>query len=255
MITLTVIHLVRKPLAGTVAQNALKYGTGGLNIDGTRLACGTEHMRGYVKGMTLGGMTGADPRKGASLGRFEPGRAFQATDHPAGRWPANLVLEHHPGCRMTGIHESKGYVINRWDDGSKPFGGGAGHDYTGHQIPDMVEMWECTPECPVRGLNQQSGDCPGLSGGEALDNRKTGREVIPSYNRKPSAPFIRSDHGGASRFFKNVQRTPDFVRASGDVICDQCARTYSDHPYDFRVTDWDNHPFLRVRCDGTRLKL
>jgi hypothetical protein len=41
-------------------------------------------------------------------------------------------------------------------------------------------------------------------GGATVDNanKKTGGEVIPSYNRKPSAPFIRGDMGGASRFFK-----------------------------------------------------
>jgi site-specific DNA-methyltransferase (adenine-specific) len=35
-----VIHLARKPLEGTVAANALHHGTGGLNIDGSRLAVG-----------------------------------------------------------------------------------------------------------------------------------------------------------------------------------------------------------------------
>jgi hypothetical protein len=43
-------------------------------------------------------------------------------------------------------------------------------------------------------------------GGATADNadKKTGAEVIPSFNRKPAAPFIRSDTGGASRFFKQV---------------------------------------------------
>ena len=32
------------------------------------------------------------------------------------------------GCRIPSNGES--FVINTWDDGSKPFGGGAGHNYT-----------------------------------------------------------------------------------------------------------------------------
>lgn len=37
------ICLARKPLIGTVAENVLEYGTGALNIDGSRLPGGNEH--------------------------------------------------------------------------------------------------------------------------------------------------------------------------------------------------------------------
>ena len=92
---LTEIHLARKPLDGTVASTVLKWGTGALNIDGTRLACGTDHFRGdWIKGPTRVGMTPGDGRQGGSLGMFEPGRGFQPTNHTVGRWPANLILQH-----------------------------------------------------------------------------------------------------------------------------------------------------------------
>ena len=73
---------------------------------------------------------------------------------------------------------------------------------------ETVAVWVCEDGCPVAALDDQSGERPGMSGGGATlenSNKKTGREVVPAFNRKPSAPFIRSDTGGASRFFKQVQ--------------------------------------------------
>ncbi len=45
------------------------------------------------------------------------------------------------------------------------------------------------------------------------------------------------------------------VRASGDVECDICGDTYYHHPSDMKQLDGDGRPYLRVACDGTRLKL
>ncbi|MFA6234444.1 MAG: hypothetical protein WC824_09735 [Bacteroidota bacterium] len=55
-------------------------------------------------------------------------------------------------------------------------------------------------------LDAQSGDRPGMSGGGALDSHKTGKEVIPAFNRKPvQQEWVRGDTGGASRFFKQIK--------------------------------------------------
>lgn len=73
--------LARKPLAGTVAENVLAHGTGGINVDGCRVE-GT-----YAP--VFGGATGhAYGEKNKVL--TEP--------HPLGRWPANLVLSHAETC-------------------------------------------------------------------------------------------------------------------------------------------------------------
>jgi hypothetical protein len=45
-----------------------------------------------------------------------------------GRWPTNLILQHHPECRISGESEDS-YHINRFTDGAKPFGNGAGHEF------------------------------------------------------------------------------------------------------------------------------
>jgi DNA modification methylase len=84
------ICLARKPLTEkTITRNVLKWGTGALNIDATRIESGTDHFRTTVKGRR-GGMTEADERKGKALGMFEPGKLFEPTNSILGRWPANI---------------------------------------------------------------------------------------------------------------------------------------------------------------------
>ena len=86
-----VIHLLRKPLAGTVAANVVKYGCGGLNIDAGRI--------GYVSDADKASATpqgkctshdstsiGAKPNVGQSVTREEFVRPEQQ-----GRWPANVI--------------------------------------------------------------------------------------------------------------------------------------------------------------------
>jgi len=94
-----VLLVLRKSPEGSVAGNALKYGTGVLNIDGCRLACGEEH---FVQGaITRRSRVSGDTREGDAAGSYRVGAAFYANNHPAGRWPANLALEHLPECKNT----------------------------------------------------------------------------------------------------------------------------------------------------------
>jgi site-specific DNA-methyltransferase (adenine-specific) len=72
------IVMARKPLIGTVAENVLAYGTGGLNIDGTRI--GTELV-------TINTFDdGAKPWGNAS------GEAYTSRQSH-GRWPSNVMLD------------------------------------------------------------------------------------------------------------------------------------------------------------------
>ena len=72
------ICMARKPLIGTVAANVLKHGTGGLNIDGCRVA--TEARPNIVGGNGARKFTG-DFKQGSR----EEGETL------LGRWPANLI--------------------------------------------------------------------------------------------------------------------------------------------------------------------
>jgi len=86
--TVEPIVMARKPLIGTVAQNVLEHGTGGLNIDGSRIASdmsefysgtgkprsGKGHLRSYGAEGEFGGDVANPP---SSLGR----------------WPANAIID------------------------------------------------------------------------------------------------------------------------------------------------------------------
>jgi site-specific DNA-methyltransferase (adenine-specific) len=86
------ICVARKPLIGTVANNVLTYGTGALNIDGSRV--GTE---------TLGGGTLPNLRDVGTMSKEATGidkLSFGQNPRPAtrleqatyeGRWPANVI--------------------------------------------------------------------------------------------------------------------------------------------------------------------
>jgi len=73
------IVLARRPLIGTVAQNVLAHGAGGLNIDGCRIgeSGGTAKGRSAVKSTT------------DSVGGYLNAKAGSPID--AGRWPANII--------------------------------------------------------------------------------------------------------------------------------------------------------------------
>lgn len=89
------ILVYRKPLEeSTVARQVLATGTGGLNIDATRIRSDGDHFRSTVDGRAGGMVVGGDAREGRSLGMFEPGKTFEPSNNPLGRWPSNLVLTH-----------------------------------------------------------------------------------------------------------------------------------------------------------------
>ena len=71
------IILARKPLQGTVAENVLRYGTGGINVDGCRVGTGaiTQYGRNASENRAMSGANYAEPA----------GRAW------TGRWPANVI--------------------------------------------------------------------------------------------------------------------------------------------------------------------
>ena len=79
--------LARKPLEGTVAENVLRWGVGGLNIDGCRYAYGDPAWPGpgdYDPDAIQRQQTTASIDFGARPGHI------QQTFNPGGRWPANI---------------------------------------------------------------------------------------------------------------------------------------------------------------------
>ena len=79
------ICVARKHLTGTVASNVLEWGTGALNIDGSRVGTGTGETVTYEVSDIRGGNYGQDKEAYADRGKL----TYTKTDQ--GRWPANVI--------------------------------------------------------------------------------------------------------------------------------------------------------------------
>jgi len=175
------IVLTRKPVIGTVAENILQHGTGGLNIDGCRVGTEVESWpvsRSYAAGQMQPGHVGDTQPTG---------------DAPNGRWPANI------------IHDGSDEVLALFPDtesgngNRRPNGGG---DF-------------------FKGINAQIAKFDGDSGNAARffycakasqEDRNEGLEDLPMQSagavtdRKDGSAGLNSPRAGAGR--NNGSRNP-----------------------------------------------
>lgn len=155
------IVLARKPLAGTVAANVLGHGTGALNIGATRVATDENQSR----------PRGTFPHSDDAWSNGRPNEA--SVSHPAGRWPANVLLSHLPECGP--------------EEDPQP----------------------CAPGCVVAELDAQSGTTasptePVKQGGRKATRAGTGAWFAGDDNPDVARDGVGvgyGDVGGASRFF------------------------------------------------------
>jgi len=113
------VALMRKPFKGTTVNNILKYGCGGINIDGCRIHTDGEQPKGSGKGQK-NTITHGD-RNDLVGGSITP---------PEGRFPANLILQNESVPIMDGqsgiLKSGGGNKSNR--NSKSAFGGGAEYD-------------------------------------------------------------------------------------------------------------------------------
>ena len=101
--------LARKPLEGTVAENVLKWGTGGLNIDATRIAYGDESWPGPQGHEDLDAKQRQQTTPSINVMSTAPGQVYDMFKEN-GRWPANIYYCPKPsrGEREEGCAELPG---------------------------------------------------------------------------------------------------------------------------------------------------
>ncbi len=192
------IIVFQKPYEHKPLDDIVTTGAGALWIDGSRISIDLD-----IDDKRLGGKGDWSSEKMAK-NVYEGGYAGERVgSHKNGRWPANLVITHYPDCRVVGTQDDD-YQINRFTDGAKPFGDGAGHEFVSESIEGTSIVWECVEGCPVRAMNEQSGK---LKSGKFADHHRITsewgyhggeRDVIPR-----SATY--GDTGGAARFFHQSQ--------------------------------------------------
>ena len=93
------ICLARKPLEKglTLAENVLKYGTGAINIDGTRIEAADQSKfeKNWDRVQSEKNESGKIAREGGKLG------AIDLRDRaPQGRWPSNLLLDEEAAAML-----------------------------------------------------------------------------------------------------------------------------------------------------------
>ena len=167
------IVLARKPLAEkTVARNVLAHGTGAINVDACRIGSTVETWpasRSY----------GGNPSEVAFTKTAGGAQRAQPTGSaPSGRWPANVLLDHHAAAwvdEQSGV--SKGRV------GMKQNGVGSFH------LSGFSTLAELEASAAI------GGTCP---------NGRDARTTLARYRtNKAQADETAGteDQGGASRFF------------------------------------------------------
>jgi site-specific DNA-methyltransferase (adenine-specific) len=153
------ILVFRKPLQKnlTLLGQVLSTGTGAINIDGCRVKHSSpedfEKHKAQVDAIKAkGGKRGNSWKNSSDLS----GANDVST---AGRFPPNVIMVHSDLCVKVGMTTASLPPLNRFDDGAKPFGGGAGHEYhTIEREDEQVTVWECHPSCPIHHLKKQHSE-------------------------------------------------------------------------------------------------
>jgi site-specific DNA-methyltransferase (adenine-specific) len=126
--TVEPIVMARKPLDGTVANNVLTWGVGGLNIDASRIeAIDQEKLeKNWDRVQSIAAEEGRNSMSGGL-------KAIDLSDRKAqGRWPANVILDEEAATiidEQSGITKSpKPYKAEGYKETSMFGLGGVNHD-------------------------------------------------------------------------------------------------------------------------------
>ena len=185
------IVMARKPIVGTVANNVLEYGVGGINIDGCRIGTETITQRQYDRTPEHGGQWGNSSKR-------ETNGVITETE---GRFPANIIFE--CTCDNPKVKENTNTPYNYIDKNYSENGflpnvnAVAPYNYN----DEGTGVIHTDPNCPCYILDQQSGKlnkqakCK-TDNKSGWQNHYVGGTDVNAVERK-----LYLDEGGASRFF------------------------------------------------------
>jgi len=189
------ITVARKPFPGTVANNVLEWGTGGINIDGSRV--GTEEN-----------LAGGSGRVGGFAGKTQGGDTsnYRVEGHTQGRFPSNLI--HDGSDEVVGLfpdtksgggdkHGRKPSTFNASTDWEKYKGTSAGGD-----SGSAARFFYCAKASKsernkgLEGFEEQQTVGGGGGIGDYLDDvnsasGKYGSEKAPNKNNHPTVKPVK----------------------------------------------------------------
>jgi len=201
-----IITLLRKPLEGTVAENALQHGCGAINIDATRVST-SDNLNG-------GAYRCENPTDSESVS-YSLRKGIGEYEQPSGRWPANFILNHLEGCELKGtkkVKEGKSSSavggsdrkVGLYKDGLKKE---AENRYRGEE---EVADWACAEGCPIKKLDTQSGilKSGALKPDAYVKNDRVNSSMFAGAGTYSNKGYS-SEEGGASRFFMQFKKDPE----------------------------------------------
>lgn len=191
------ICLARKPLSEkSVAENVLKWKTGGINIDGCRI----EGKYGSGENKVIEG------KESCMMDKYIRSKSGMKNkiqvSNPEGRFPANIILE----CCCDEVikgEEIKGNENYKWSntESKSDIFSGRGKYTPRTEQPDI----HTNSDCPCYMLDQQSGVTSGQIGMKRIKGQKQIFNESGSVIESQAFQNGKVDKGGASRFFYNAK--------------------------------------------------
>lgn len=197
------ICMARKPISErNIASNVLKWGVGGINVDGCRIGYKSEVDR----------IEGQSKRQSTSKGQFAlftEDDNFDRSDRNniQGRFPANLILE----CCCEDDELVEGVAGIKTPRSIEKHGSGGAATYlsvkeSGEHYKNEQGAIHTNPNCVCRMLDAQSGE---LTSGLLAPHHMSRDKKISCYSKwkegtigeKHNGQSFGGDKGGASRFF------------------------------------------------------
>ncbi len=190
------------PVALLDEQSGTRVGAHGAN--------GVYRQLNYNGGRKVEQNTPRDDKGGAS-------RFFKVFDGEpsSGRWPANVLLSHHPSCFPVGKRKVKSGNSIVEESTASTIKGGLGGKVSRHYADasgfEEVQAYECARDkggryvCPVALLDEQSGNVKGA----VSNGKKRGSGYHENFGEQVQTPSY-ADSGGASRFYKVFDGEPPF---------------------------------------------
>jgi DNA modification methylase len=181
------VVVARKPLIGTVAENVLTWGVGGLNIDGSRIGWASEADR--QSNVNAGGFTKPGWVQEANVmnrqdgGLYDVGRVTNPNPvSTLGRWPANIILDEYTAGLLdeqSGVTRSPaiGSVTKTQPRHSGSMAGGFQHNpegmANGYGDSGGASRFFYVAKASKRDRNEGLDELPAISAGVG-DNRPSG---------------------------------------------------------------------------------
>jgi len=224
------ILLMNKQYEGRPIDCITEHGAGALNVDGCRVGMAEVGARSTNKDGVA--------RRNLSFGMQE----FEGNPR-CGRFPTNVLFSHSPGCVQSGVRRIQGATAFRDKSGGKNIFSNADKPLMSNMSyadPDGLESvakWECVEGCPVRLLDEMSGQ---LKSGKLLTHHHRGGSGLAGTNtfsirdRTGEPCNFGGDQGTASRYFYQAKASRGEREAGlrGKLPCVKCGELNSTHHID-----------------------